>query len=109
MSSTQPAVGRLDLGTLLRGEADAIASWIASWTGGRSSQQVLMIVAGAGAFGAAMGCWRDPTQAVFAAIKLPLRGSCITRVQLSPVKFALLIDQRAVPRSSVNSPLRVAT
>jgi len=72
MTSIQPAVGRLDLGTLLRGEADAIASWIASWTGGRSSQQALVIIAGAGAFGAAMGCWRDPTQAVFAAIKLPL-------------------------------------
>src|SRR5207249_10669212 len=72
MSSTQPAVGRLDLGTLLRGEADAIASWIASWTGGRRSQQALVIIAGAGAFGAAMGCWRDPTQAVFAGIKLPL-------------------------------------
>src|SRR6266545_5437839 len=72
MTSIQPAVGRLEIGTLLRGKADAIASWIASWTAGRSSQQVLVIVAGAGAFGAAMGCWRDPTQAVFAAIKLPL-------------------------------------
>ena len=62
----------LDPGTLLRGEANAIASWIESWSGERTSQQVLMIIAGAGAFGAAMGCWRDPGQAGFAAIKLPL-------------------------------------
>ena len=31
-----------------------------------------VIVAGAGAYGAAMGWWRDPSQALFVAVKFPL-------------------------------------
>lgn len=33
---------------------------------------VVAIVVGAGSYGAAMGCWRDPLQALYTGIKLPL-------------------------------------
>ena len=33
---------------------------------------VVAIVIGAGSYGAAMGCWRDPLQALYTGIKLPL-------------------------------------
>jgi hypothetical protein len=62
----------LDLGALLRGEAGVLVTWIESRTRGRIRQQMLTITLGAGVFGAAMGYWRDPLQAVYAAVKLPL-------------------------------------
>jgi hypothetical protein len=62
---------RFALGTLLRGDAPAIAGWIADWSAGRTLRQVAIIAVGAGAFGAAMGSWRSPWQAVFSAVKLP--------------------------------------
>jgi len=63
---------QFDLGALLRGEVDTIAAWIDGWTIGRTVSQVIVMIAGAGAFGAAMGCWRDPWQALYSGVKLPL-------------------------------------
>ena len=63
---------RFDLGTLLRGDAPAIVGWIGAWKATSTLQQVGIVACGAGAFGAAMGSWRDPWQATFAAIKLPV-------------------------------------
>ena len=56
---------------LLRGEAEVQTGWIARWTTGQAFRQVVLILVGAGAFGAAMGCWRAPEQAVWSAVKLP--------------------------------------
>ena len=57
---------------LLRGEPERIKHWIEKFTGARLGMALLIIVAGTGAFGAAMGFWRAPLQAVFTAIKFPL-------------------------------------
>jgi hypothetical protein len=72
MNESAPDSGKNSLGPLLRGEAEVIAGWITRWTAGHTLRQVGMIMAGAGAFGAAMGSWRAPEQAVFAAVKLPV-------------------------------------
>ena len=77
--------------TLLRGEAAALAAWTADWRGFNLTRDIVLIVVGAGAFGAAMGCWRDPWQAVFAAIKLPLimlltaAGNALLNAMLAPL------------------------
>jgi len=79
------------LGTLLRGEVSALAVWTADWRASSVTRDVLLMVAGAGAFGAAMGCWRDPWQAVFAGIKLPLimlltaAGNAMLNAMLAPL------------------------
>ncbi len=59
------------LGALLRGEVSALTSWTAHWRATHFSRDVTLIVLGAGLFGAALGFWRDPWQALYAGIKLP--------------------------------------
>ncbi len=58
--------------TFLRADADTFYDWVTR----RQSQLigfcVVAIVAGAGAYGAVMGSWSGPQQAVYAGIKLPL-------------------------------------
>lgn len=71
MNESTTDSGIISVGPLLRGEAEVIAGWITRWTAGHTLRQVGLIIAGAGAFGAAMGSWRAPEQAVFAAAKLP--------------------------------------
>jgi hypothetical protein len=61
-----------DFGSLLRGEAETLASWTAQLESRRLVFQMAVIVVGAGLYGAAMGCWRDPWQALFVALKFPL-------------------------------------
>lgn len=57
---------------LLRGEVDVIAGWLARLGMGETMKHALAVVIGAGAFGAAMGSWRAPEQALWSAIKLPV-------------------------------------
>lgn len=79
------------VGTLLRGEAAALAAWTADWRVSNVTRDVTLIAIGAGAFGAAMGCWRAPGQAVFAGIKLPLimlltaAGNAMLNAMLAPL------------------------
>ena len=86
---TQPLPG--DISTLLRAEADAIAGWTEDWSKRRVGTHVLVIALGAGAYGAAMGWWRDPWQAVFVAIKFPLiilltaAGNALLNAMLAPL------------------------
>ena len=61
-----------DFSTLLRGEPVTIAAWSADWSARRFAAQLAIIILGAGIYGAAMGCWRAPEQALFVAIKFPL-------------------------------------
>ena len=71
----EPAFKPLDprqLPLLLRGEASLIGDWIGRGANTRVLFQVVVIVLGAGVFGAAVGSWRDPQQSLFLAIKLPL-------------------------------------
>ena len=61
-----------EISTLLRGESDTIAALSADWQPRRFALHVGVIVLGAGCYGAAMGWWRDPQQALYVAIKFPL-------------------------------------
>jgi hypothetical protein len=60
------------LGALLRGEVAALTAWTADWRATHFARDLTLIIAGTGLFGAALGCWRDPWQALYAGIKLPL-------------------------------------
>jgi hypothetical protein len=61
-----------EIAALLRGEAATIADWSARPDARRLALHLGVIILGAGAYGAAMGWWRDPQQALFVAIKFPL-------------------------------------
>src|SRR5438046_3961854 len=56
----------------LRADEKRLRDWIAGWQSGLVGLCVLSIVTGAGLYGAVMGCWRAPLQALYVAIKLPL-------------------------------------
>lgn len=62
----------VSLGSFLRAEAQNIRGWVVARTSGLAWFCVVAIVAGAGLYGAAMGSWREPMQAVYTGIKLPL-------------------------------------
>src|SRR5688572_21239143 len=62
----------LDLPVLLRGEPDRLRFGIEEFKVAQLALYVSVIVLGAGAFGAATGCWRAPMQALYTGIKLPL-------------------------------------
>ncbi len=64
------ASARLSL--LLRGEVQSLEAWSAQWDAQRILSHLSIIVIGAGLYGAAMGWWRDPLQALYTAIKFPL-------------------------------------
>ena len=87
------------MGILLRGEARPISLWTQQWDWRRVGFHTLIITAGAGLYGAAMGWWRAPEQAVFTAIKFPLI------VMLTTLANALLNGMLA-PLLGLNIPLR---
>jgi hypothetical protein len=58
--------------TLLRGDSESIGEWIARWNISQMFLSVAIIVVGTGLYGAAMGLWRDPLQALYTATKFPL-------------------------------------
>jgi hypothetical protein len=76
---------------LLRGELDFLRAWTAEWRAGRLALCVGTIVTGAGLYGAAMGCWRAPLQALFVAMKFPLillltsLGNALLNAMLAPL------------------------
>ena len=84
-------VGFAEIGVLLRGEATPINSWTENWAARRLAVCVGVIVAGAGLYGAAMGCWRAPQQALYVAIKFPLIilltaiGNSLLNAMLAPL------------------------
>jgi len=57
---------------LLRGETAMLRIWTDEWNTPRVSLCVALIAGGAGCFGAAVGSWRAPEQALYCAVKLPL-------------------------------------
>jgi hypothetical protein len=60
------------VGALLRGEVVALTVWTADWRTTHLGRDVVLIITGAGLFGAALGCWRAPDQAFYAGLKLTL-------------------------------------
>jgi hypothetical protein len=84
---THPA----EIATLLRGETETISAWSECWSAQRFALHVAVIVLGAGLYGAAMGWWRDPRQALYVAIKFPLiillttAGNALLNAMLAPL------------------------
>ncbi|MEO6183559.1 MAG: hypothetical protein ABIP71_10780 [Verrucomicrobiota bacterium] len=57
---------------LLRGDPHSISKWIQHLEITRTLVYLAIIIIGTGLYGAAMGLWRDPLQALYTAIKFPL-------------------------------------
>jgi hypothetical protein len=80
-----------ELGDLLRADLPSIAAWTESSNARRIALHVAVIVIGAGCYGAAMGCWRAPEQALYVAIKFPLIillvtiGNALLNAMLAPL------------------------
>ena len=68
MKPTSPS----PIAVLLRGESEPIAQWTRDWNTPRVLFYMGLILVGSGLYGAAMGCWNSPQQALYSAIKLPL-------------------------------------
>src|SRR6516164_7953999 len=60
------------IGHFLRAEPEWLHEWVISRQWKLSVYCVAFILAGAGVYGAVIGSWRDPLQALYTAIKLPL-------------------------------------
>ena len=80
-----------EFGTLLSGEAGALAGWAGQFHSRRFAFHLAVIVAGAGLYGAAMGWWRDPLQALYVGLKFPLilllttLGNALLNAMLAPL------------------------
>lgn len=61
-----------EISRLLRGETEVISKWSEQWVTGRFILHIAVIIIGTGLYGATMGWWRGPQQALFVAIKFPL-------------------------------------
>lgn len=88
-----------DFSTLLRGEARTISVWSVEWNTRRFAAQIALIILGAGCYGAAMGWWRAPEQALFVAIKFPL-------IILLTALGNALINGMLAPLLGLNIPFR---
>ena len=91
MQGESTELKRRELSVLLRGEVASLQSWSAHWHPPRIVTHLGIIVAGAGLYGAAMGWWRDPLQALYTAIKFPLiilltaTGNALLNGMLAPL------------------------
>ena len=80
-----------DLPVLLRAEPATLHDWLERQRLSRAAFCVIAIVLGAGIYGAVMGCWRSPLQALFTGIKLPLLillttlGNALLNAMLAPL------------------------
>ena len=101
-----PKTPRDRLPALLRGESERLRLWVSLPGWQHIGFCVLVIVAGAGAYGASIGSWRSPLQAGYAAIKLPLilllttAGNSILNASLAP----LLRDRSVARRAPCTAP-----
>jgi hypothetical protein len=88
-----------EIRTLLAGELQSLAGWLERWHPQRFALHLAVIVLGAGLYGAAMGWWRDPQQALYVAIKFPL-------IILLTVAGNALINGMLAPLLGLNIPFR---
>jgi hypothetical protein len=88
--------GSLDVNTgslhlLLRGEPGSIRRSLDDWRNRDVVLSLLVILAGTGLYGAAMGWWRAPLQGLFVAVKFPLiillmmAGNALLNAMLAPL------------------------
>ena len=88
-----------EISALLRGELESITAWLERWHLRRFALHLAVIVFGAGLYGAAMGWWRDPQQALYVAIKFPL-------IILLTTLGNALINGMLAPLLGLNIPFR---
>ena len=80
-----------EFSTLLRAESQTVALWTTEWSARRVALHIGVITLGAGCFGAAMGWWRAPEQALYVAIKFPFiilltaLGNALLNAMLAPL------------------------
>src|SRR5215831_13273798 len=88
-ASITPDARRISV--LLRGEPALLRTWTDRWDAGRVLLCFGIIWLGAGLYGAAMGCWRAPLQALYVALKFPLIivlttfGNALLNAMLAPL------------------------
>lgn len=87
------------MSVLLRGELPSLAAWTAQWNAPRFVFHLSVILVGTGLYGAAMGWWRDPLQALYVAIKFPL-------IILLTVIGNALLNGMLAPLLGLNIPFR---
>jgi hypothetical protein len=89
--SEQLTARQPEITILLRGEAESLRSWLHGGEPLRLLRALAVIVIGTGCYGAAMGWWRSPEQALFVAIKFPLiillttLGNALLNAMLAPL------------------------
>src|SRR3954469_9025311 len=69
---TSLATNGISLGVLLRGDLDSLTAWLSHWNVRRLAFCLAVIFIGASCYGAAMGMWRGPLQALYVALKFSL-------------------------------------
>ncbi len=99
MQAQSPKLKRRELSVLLRGEPEPLQLWSAEFSARRLALHVAIIFIGAGLYGASMGWWRDPLQALYTAIKFPLI------ILLTAVGNAML-NAMFAPLLGLNIPFR---
>src|SRR5690242_13817713 len=87
------------LSRLLRGEVESLEAWSARWNAPRILSHIGVIIIGAGLYGAAMGWWRDPMQALYTAIKFPL-------IILLTATANAMLNAMLAPLLGLNIPFR---
>ena len=91
-----------DFSTLLRGEVESLQSWLHNDNAVRWGRELAVILIGSGCYGAAMGWWRSPEQALFVALKFPLillltmLGNALLNAMLAPLLGLNLTLQEAL-------------
>jgi hypothetical protein len=88
-----------EISVLLRGEPERIAAWTGQWRVRRLALHVAVIIVGAGLYGAAMGWWRDPQQALYTALKFPF-------IILLTTAANALLNAMLAPLLGLNIPFR---
>lgn len=91
MSTKASHPGFFEIGLLLRGDDAPVHFWTGRLAGGRALAHLAVILLGSGCYGAAMGWWRAPEQALFVAVKFPLimllttLGNALLNAMLAPL------------------------
>jgi hypothetical protein len=99
MSASTEKLSLRDISVLLRGELEPISAWLGRRSARRSALHLAVIIIGAGLYGAAMGWWRDPQQALYVAIKFPL-------IILLTTAANALLNAMLAPLLGLNIPFR---